>query len=223
MLYIPTITTGTILTICTFGHIVSSFTIKMRPPSPPQMLDRPNAFRSTRTVDTVANHAEKTNRNKNRPLHATIIGWDDESDSYISTFDEPEPTYYSYGSIFNEEPQTSTYTAITDTLLLHNVDTVARLAVAFSPPSHPIKLEDISQIHIINVTNQHIEVSVVVCDESQCVTLLVPISFRCDCSAGCSHSSSADQCILNSIFELDVEAQEVIKQRNGGYDSALRP
>merc|ERR1712038_1870856 len=194
------------------------FTIKMTPPSlgatttsTPLKLARPNLFRSKRTITT------RENQGKNAPLLATIIGWDDESDSYTTTFDEP--TYYN--SIFNE--QTSTSTALADTLLVHNMDKVARLAVAFSPPSHPIKLEDISQIHIINVTNQHIEISVVVCDESQCVTLLVPISFHHDCSIGCSQSSSSDQCILDSIFQLDVEAQELIKQRDVEYNSDLRP
>eukprot|EP00551_Chaetoceros_affinis_P001569 CAMPEP_0203635162 /NCGR_PEP_ID=MMETSP0088-20131115/2001_1 /ASSEMBLY_ACC=CAM_ASM_001087 /TAXON_ID=426623 /ORGANISM="Chaetoceros affinis, Strain CCMP159" /LENGTH=197 /DNA_ID=CAMNT_0050488959 /DNA_START=81 /DNA_END=674 /DNA_ORIENTATION=+ len=174
----------------------------------------PNLFGSRSTIATTGNEGH------NGPLHATIIGWDDESDSYISTFDEP--SYYDT-MIFKEQIPTSTSTVVADTLLLHNMDKVARLAVAFSPPTHPIKLEDINQIHIINVTNRHIEISVVVCDESQCVTLLVPISFRHDCSTNCSHNSSADQCILDSIFELDVEAQELIKLRDVEYNSDLRP
>ncbi len=206
----------------------------------PQHLVRPNLLHGRSTAT------------KNKSLYATIIGWDDESDSYVTTFDEP--SYYD--SIFGEQQpagppaptattlinnnlsSTSASTAVTDTLLLHNMDKIARLAVAFSPSNHPIKLEDINQIHIINVTNRYIEISVVVCDESQCVTLLVPISFRHDCSTGCStscssSSNSSDQCILDSIFELDVEAQHMIEQQQReqqqqqewgvGYSSALRP
>ncbi len=234
------------------NHLVSSFTIMAPhrpatassiPTSTPQHLVRPNLsrYRSTAT--------------KNKSLYATIIGWDDESDSYVTTFDEP--SYYD--SIFGEQQtppagppaptattfinnnlsSTSASTTVTDTLLLHNMDKIARLAVAFSPPNQPIKLEDINQIHIINVTNRYIEISVVVCDESQCVTLLVPISFRHDCSTSCSSSyscsNSSDQCILDSIFELDIEAQHMIEHQQQqrqqeqqqewgvGYSSALRP
>ena len=227
-------------------HLVSSFTVKIAPPqgshaaatispsSPEQYIARPDLLYNRSSISARRSY-------NNRPLLATIIGWDDESDSYISSFDEPTV----HGSIFAEQPSTATTvmnnnlsstpaSTVTDTLLLHNMDKIARLAVAYSPSSQPIKLEDINQIHIINVTNQYIDISVVVCDESQCVTLLVPISFHHDCSIGCSDSGSTDQCILDSIFELDVKAQHLIEQQRQqekeqqqqsylGYYSDLRP
>ena len=139
------------------NHLISSFTIKMAPPrqvSPAalphqQHLARPN-LRCSRPKSS------QTNINKHTKL--TTIDWGDKSGSYMSTFDEP--TYYTDDIIFCCEQSTSTTAmnnshssmptppTVVDTLLLHIMETILRLAVALSSPYQPIKFENINQIHI---------------------------------------------------------------------------
>jgi hypothetical protein len=183
------------ITLC--PNNVSSFTIQTAYPTRRQTSDR---------------HTSTSNQ------HATIIGWDDESDSYISSFDEDTAIGTSILSEDDDDDDsTSTqkmYTSIADSLS-HNTDktaSLARLAVAFSPPSQAVKLEDITQIQIIEVASDHIELSAVVCDESQCVTLFVPVTFHHDCGS-LGEDESAEECVLDNLFELDEEAQQVIQRR----------
>jgi hypothetical protein len=170
--------------LCTRTNIASSFTVQ-------------NAY---------SNNQRNQNLNPRlRPQKATIIGWDDESDSYQSTFD-------SSIDILSEDTNDDDYTSIKDTLSLsaEKQASLARLAVAFAPPDQALNLENINQIQIIEVTNDHIEISAVVCEESECITLLVPVTFPHDCS---TEHNSAEECVLDNIFELDVQAQQVLRQR----------
>lgn len=157
-------------------------------------------------------YSRLTSSSLKRP--ATIIGWDDESNSYTSSFDEP-----SNGILGGYDPWSNHLTSIADSISQSTEQTasLARLAVAFSPPEHSIKLEDITQIQVIQVSNSHMDLSAVVCDESQCVTIFVPVPFQHDCSGCCdSDHSSTEACVLNNINELDVEAQQLLNQRNLG-------
>lgn len=68
-------------------------------------------------------------------------------------------------------------------------------------------------IHIIGVRNDHIEISAVACNEADCPTLLIPITFPLNCNVRDDESSySIEECVLDNIFELDVEAQNVLRQ-----------
>ncbi len=150
-----------------------------------------------------AGHRTVTNQGLETRMRATIIGYDEESDSYKSTFDSP---------ILEEDDDTRlTFTSIVDSLehSMDQKDSLLRLAVAFSPPDQTVRMEDVSQIHIIDVDNDHIEISAVVCDESECVTLLVPVTFPHECGV----YESTEECVLENIGELDVEAQHVLKKR----------
>lgn len=164
------------------------------------------------TIQTVTPMRRQTSSRHTSNQYATIIGWDDESDSYVSSFDED--TTISTG-ILSENIDSQIYTSIADSLS-HNTDktaSLARLAVAFAPPSEAVKLEDITQIQIIEVASDHIELSAVVCDESQCVTLFVPVTFHHDCGS-LGAGESMEECVLDNIFELDEEAQQVIQRRD---------
>lgn len=160
-----------------------------------------------------------TNSVKESQLHhqATIFGWDEESDSGKKSFDE-DNTILSETDIYSSSSPSHqlVYTTIANSLS-HNRDKIAslaRLAVAFSPPENAVSIEDIDHIHIIEVTNDHIELSAVVCDQSECITLLVPVTFPHDCtSSDDSEGVDAETCVLDNIYELDQEAQRVLKQR----------
>ncbi len=146
--------------------------------------------------------------------HVTIYEWEENSSSSNpeSTFDAPSDILSENDTKILEEE----YTTIAEHLTC-NKDreaSLARLAVAFSPPDRSVKLEDIHRVHIIEVRNDHIEISAVVCDEADCLTLLVPVTFPHDCNVSDDESSdSMEECVLDNIFELDVEAQEVLRQR----------
>lgn len=140
---------------------------------------------------------------------ATIYEWDDDNKKAKSSFDQTK--------ILDEDYDEDIYSTITDHLS-HDTEktaSLARLAVAFSPPEQRVNLEDINHIHIIEVANDHIEISAVVCDEKDCITLLVPVTFphECGSSGVVSDSDMTEECVLDNIFELDVEAQEVLRQR----------
>lgn len=151
---------------------------------------------------------------------ATIISWDDDTNSYKSTFDEPSTDAETNHLHMPISHLSSTahhiYTSIADSLSQSRdkIASLARLAVAFSPPEQAVKLEDINQIHILKVTNSHIEISIVVCDDSQCITLLVPVGFRNDCSC-CGDSDDATlDCVIDNISALDAEAQRILQRRD---------
>ena len=154
----------------------------------------------------------------NVQIFATIFEWEDNS---ISSSSGSNPTY----SFENETPnkiRNEDYTSMAETITQNKDKTasLARLAVAFSPPDQRFNIEDINHIHIIEVTNDHIEISAVICDEADCLTLLVPISFPHDCGGSSSNIGTTElidaieECVLDNIFELDVEAQEVLRQRH---------
>lgn len=161
----------------------------------------------------------------NTKRYATIIGWDDGTDSSMSSsFDssysnilneDDDPTYSSSSSQHHYH-QPHIFNSIADNLS-HNRDqlaSLARLAVAFSPPNQAMDLNQINDIHIIAVTNDHIELSAVVCDQVECVTLMVPITFPHYCNSDDSSDEATETCILDNIIELDIEAQQVLKQRD---------
>jgi len=149
---------------------------------------------------------------------ATIIGWDDESSSYTSTFDEPDHDIL--GQYDNSISHG--YNSIADTISQNSEKTasLARLAAAFAPPDQSIKMEDITQIQVIQVSSSHIELSAVVCDESQCVTILVPVPFQHDCTGSCSDSEY--ECVLNNIDDLDDQAKQLLQQKSLGSRSEER-
>ena len=97
-----------------------------------------------------------------------------------------------------------------------------------SPSHQGVKLKDITEIHIIKVTNDQIEISAVVYDESQCVTLLIPVAFQHDCSS-CVSSSAGHRhqqhhhhteeectkaCVIENIYKLDTEAQLLLLEHD---------
>merc|ERR1712165_280947 len=88
------------------------------------------------------------------------------------------------------------------------------------PSDQSIKMEDITQIQVIQVSSSHIELSAVVCDESQCVTILVPVPFQHDCTGSCSDSEY--ECVLNNIDDLDDQAKQLLKRKSLGSRSEER-
>lgn len=162
------------------------------------------------SVSSFSFHQGKLRTQTRRPKYfATIIGElydeDDINHSFNSVFDkEREPLINSLHKLHSSIAYNLSHNR-------DNIASLARLAVAFSPPQQALNLEQINHIHINKVTDDHIELSAVVCDESECVTLLVPVSYPHLCN---NNDDETETCVLNNIFELDMEAQRIIQQRD---------
>ena len=135
---------------------------------------------------------------------AVVYSWDDEEEEKYE-----EDVYCSI-----DDAEYDLYEECLPDRLTINQDKIAplaRLAVAFSPPESGLKLEDIENIEVLSMDENHIELSAVVCDGESCVTLFVPISFPHVCEKG-NDGRTIEECILDNINELDTEAGKIISE-----------
>ena len=89
------------------------------------------------------------------------------------------------------------------------VSSLARLAVAFSPPERRIDLKDIEQIEILLVDGEHIEIVAAVRHEDACARLLVPVQFPTSCGG----VSNMEECVLDNIDTLSEDAGHRIEEQ----------
>ena len=89
------------------------------------------------------------------------------------------------------------------------VGTLARLAVAFSPPERRIDLDAIDTVQIMCVSESQIEIEAILCESHGCVSLFVPIQFPHDCGPT-ADDSVLEQCVMDNLHYLDMEADNVI-------------
>mmetsp|Transcript_16105 Transcript_16105/g.22925 ORF Transcript_16105/g.22925 Transcript_16105/m.22925 type:complete len:377 (+) Transcript_16105:120-1250(+) len=147
---------------------------------------------------------------------ATIYGWDDE---------ESETAYYAEKNVLEEHPNY-------DYVYRENVSRVqnenlaialsenperqallARLASAFSPEGLSLPIENLTHVKVVAVDSKHIEISAIVCEDEQCVTILVPISFAKECSLG-DNCNNIENCVLQNLFDLDGYAYSILNDKN---------
>jgi hypothetical protein len=112
--------------------------------------------------------------------------------------------------------------------------TLARLVSAFASPEYPIEITNVNNVRCLTVNANHIEIEAVVCDASQCASLLVPVTFPESCIIDYDDVDDVDnnrdimiqyvdddnnisddidylqQCILRNLEQLDVVASEEI-------------
>jgi hypothetical protein len=103
---------------------------------------------------------------------------------------------------------------LASSLSQHQLQQLARLAVAFSPSSRQLQLQNINAVSVLSLSESFIEVEAVVCDSSECVTLAVPINYPHQCSTVEDHD-----CVLNNIQTLDRQAATTIQQQQVQQES----
>ena len=79
---------------------------------------------------------------------------------------------------------------------------LARLAVAFSPPERALKLDQIERVDILCVSQKHIDIQAIICEDGGCVSLAVPIQFPKACDRG----AHLEGCVVGHLDTLDVSA-----------------
>mmetsp|Transcript_34212 Transcript_34212/g.50300 ORF Transcript_34212/g.50300 Transcript_34212/m.50300 type:complete len:328 (-) Transcript_34212:95-1078(-) len=139
-------------------------------------------------------------------LPVLIYGWDDDDDDECTVTEE----------LFNDVGiQASVCSpigvAIAESISTNEdkLGTLARLAAAFSPPERAIDLKDIENVNLICVSEKHIEIEAVLCEENDCVRLLVPIEFPHDCGNDAS-DTVLEKCVLDNLAYLDLEADSLV-------------
>lgn len=94
--------------------------------------------------------------------------------------------------------------------------TLAKLAVAFSPPERRIHLSDIETVQLLKIDDDRVEVEAVICDDDGCVTLFIPVDFPHSCRG--LVGDSEEECIIENMEELQHVAEGRIVQLEEGFE-----
>ena len=138
---------------------------------------------------------------RNQPqIAAVIYGWDgeeEETEDILNTYD----TMACAGA-----PASPVAAAVAESISSQKVGSLARLAVAFSPPERALKLSDIEKVDVLCVSEDRIEIEAVICEDGGCVSLAVPVSFPEQCSG-----DWLEGCVMRNLDELDFEAESLLR------------
>lgn len=88
------------------------------------------------------------------------------------------------------------------------VGSLARLAVAFSPPERALTLDQIETVDILCVERDRIDIQAIVCEDGGCVSLSVPVVFPQVC--GEDDQSLLEGCVTNHLEQLDQSLPEIL-------------
>jgi hypothetical protein len=153
---------------------------------------------------------------------AVIYGADGEThhedNSKISSYSSSSSS--SRSSLYYEDPASPAGVSPTMATIMDSLSSetaaLARMVVAFAPKEHNLKLDDIQAVHVLNVDVSYIELSAVLCEQYDCLTVAVPVSFprSCQASAGPSTTTgveSLEDCIVENVVKLGELAEIKIR------------
>lgn len=143
-------------------------------------------------------------------LPAVIYGWDGEDESYVTA---DETVSYGLESSCAGAAASPAAAALAESLSYDGDRTgsLARLAVAFSPPERALSLNDVISVEVLCVSENSIEIKALVCEDGGCVSLAVPVSFPRACG-----SEWLEGCVMRNLDELDTEADSLINIMDTG-------
>jgi hypothetical protein len=131
--------------------------------------------------------------------------------------DNSDISYSSRSSLYYEDAPVSTMATIIESLSSETA-ALARMVVAFAPKEHNLKLDDIQAVHVLNVDVSYIELSAVLCEQYDCLTVAVPVSFPRSCHAAAGPSSSLttgleslEDCVVENVVKLGELAEIKIR------------
>mmetsp|Transcript_57252 Transcript_57252/g.170738 ORF Transcript_57252/g.170738 Transcript_57252/m.170738 type:complete len:339 (-) Transcript_57252:311-1327(-) len=177
----------------------------------PSFLTKPAGARTVPLRPSIGQDADKTT-----PLSAVIYGWDGEDEGMSAV---EETVSYGLESTCAGAAASPMAVALAESLSFDGdrKGSLARLAVAFSPPERTLTLDDIEHIQVLCVNENSIEIEAVICEDGGCVSLAVPVSFPQDCGP-----EWLEGCVLRNLDELDAEANSRIQvmDSQGALDEA---
>jgi hypothetical protein len=138
-------------------------------------------------------------------LSAIIYGWDGEDTEEEET--SPSSSYFGFDSEFGSESCPPDGMAVAQSLTndKERMGSFARLAAAFSPPERGISIKDIERVEVICVRDNRIELEAMLCENTGCVSLSVPIQFPTDCGEWMDSG-----CVIQNLDALDTRADSVL-------------
>ena len=157
-----------------------------------QLVDKAAGF-----VINAAFHRQPRSKNgfafRPSTLQATIFTPDDWEDSEAENLNDLEEKHQSLG--------------LAHLLSQEQVASLARIAVAFSPPAQALNLKNVEQVNVLSLDGSHIDIEAVVCEDESCVTLAVPVNFPTLCG-----EDGLEQCIIDNLGVLDVQAGDWLRE-----------
>jgi len=142
-------------------------------------------------------------------LSAIIYGWDDDDSDEA---DEGVPFYSASESEFGVQQCPPEGIAVAESLMRdpNRMGSFARLAAAFSPPERGVGITDIERVEVLCVRENQIELEAILCENSGCVSLSVPIKFPNDCGRQWLDSG----CVIQNLDVLDTKAESFLVDMN---------
>lgn len=147
-------------------------------------------------------------RPQSNPLSAVVF--------YPDDFDE-DADDKNYDNIFGfssePNPTEAVFAQLADKLSKdpENVSKLALIAAAFSPRGYEINMAHINQIGCLTVDNRHLDIEVVVCDQGDCNSLLIPAHFKNECDM--NDLGGLEDCVLKNVDILNRESEELVMAR----------
>lgn len=89
------------------------------------------------------------------------------------------------------------------------VGSLARLAAAFAPSDQPLDIQRLDHVGVHAVDGKHVEIEAIMCDQSECTSVLVPVVFPHQCNEGggnIENTESMEACVIENLEELDDQA-----------------
>ena len=177
---------------------------------------------STMAARHISSFVGQTNqRFRLDPRHVIIYGWDGEieEDDHTTTMASPFLDLDLDVSTSSSSTGRSTILAERITQDRDKTASLARLAAAFSPPERALNVEHITDVSVVDVTHNHIELAAMVCDGNSegCVSLFVPVNFKQECPPvgleGDDDFGLLESCVRSNIDALDVDAELNLLER----------
>jgi hypothetical protein len=202
-----TSTARAIIYLSTVASLASAFTGVTKPEGgegvfhPPSFFVPPPAVKRTRGGGRAAATAAPSRR------PALIYGWDE--DDVVEESNEVR-----IGGIDSGGGGCSPAGVAVAESLSYDRDragSLARLAVAFSPPERALSLDQIEAVDVICVREDAIDIQAVICEDGGCVSLAVPIKFPNTCD---SNEEWMEGCVRRNVEELDEFARSTLLKKS---------
>ena len=147
-------------------------------------------------------------------LQALIYGWDDGEDD----LDEKRPQGQLQTETFGQCSPEGATVAEALSYDQDRVGSLARLAVAFAPPSQGLSLDVIEKVDVLCVNENHIDIQVVICENGGCLTVAVPITFP----KSCSQEQWLEGCVSENLQMLEESAKATLVHNDARKNSEER-